>query len=169
MISGTAISTDLRDLASDFQRHLSATNRSPRTNETYLKALNHFINHQVTHGETTIAAAVRRSHIERWVADILAHNRASTASVRFRALRVFWNWAVDEEEVEKSPMARMKQPIVPIDLPPVLTDDDLSRLLATCRGRTPMRLFETRRDLAILRLLIDTGSASRERWNDCPQ
>jgi site-specific recombinase XerC len=50
-------------------------------------------------------------------------------------------------------MTRMKPPAVPEVPPPILSDDDLRRLLAVCRGPD----FEARRDAALIRLLIDTG------------
>jgi site-specific recombinase XerC len=50
-------------------------------------------------------------------------------------------------------MARMRQPNVP-DVPvPVLSEDELKRLLAAADGKD----FQARRDSAILRLLIDSG------------
>lgn len=50
-------------------------------------------------------------------------------------------------------MARMKPPIVPEVPVPVVSDDDLKRLLRACNGKT----FEDKRDVAILRVFIDTG------------
>jgi integrase len=50
-------------------------------------------------------------------------------------------------------MARMKVPAVPLQPPPVLTEDDLKALLKACSGST----FDERRDSAIIRLLLDTG------------
>ena len=50
-------------------------------------------------------------------------------------------------------MARMKPPHVP-DVPvPVLSDTDVTKLLGSCKGST----FDDRRDLAIIRLLVDSG------------
>jgi len=50
-------------------------------------------------------------------------------------------------------MARMKPPIVPEVPVPVVSDDDLRKLLKTCEGTT----FEDKRDLAVLRVMLDTG------------
>ena len=62
-------------------------------------------------------------------------------------------------------MANMKAPILPETPTPILTKDDLRRLLAVCEGD---RSFEGRRDAAILRLMIDTGLRRSEvmgiRW-----
>src|SRR5712691_6300935 len=50
-------------------------------------------------------------------------------------------------------MARLKPPHVPEKPVPVVAEEQLRLLLATCRGRS----FEDRRDEAIIRLLADTG------------
>src|SRR5581483_7989992 len=68
-------------------------------------------------------------------------------------LRAFFVWLLEESEITASPMARIKPPQVPEEPPEVLSDDELRRLLKTCDGKD----FDSRRDMAILRLLIDTG------------
>ncbi|MGH9224453.1 MAG: tyrosine-type recombinase/integrase, partial [Acidimicrobiales bacterium] len=59
----------------------------------------------------------------------------------------------EEGEITASPMARMKPPTVPESPVPVLSDDELRRLLAACEGRG----YEERRDAAIIRLFLDCG------------
>jgi len=55
-------------------------------------------------------------------------------------------------------MALLHPPTVPEQPVPVLEDDTLAALLATCSGNT----FENRRDSAIIRLLLDTGMRAGE-------
>jgi integrase len=50
-------------------------------------------------------------------------------------------------------MAGMRPPQIPETPVPVLTEEQLRRLLKACDGRD----FAARRDTAIIRLLIDTG------------
>lgn len=50
-------------------------------------------------------------------------------------------------------MERMRAPAVPLNPPPVLSDEESARLLAACRGTDLI----ARRDLAMLSLLLDTG------------
>jgi site-specific recombinase XerD len=76
-----------------------------------------------------------------------------TISIRFRAIRPFFRWLVDEDEIDRNPMDKMRTPSVPLNPPAVLAEDDVARLLATCRGPG----FIDRRDLAILSLMLDTG------------
>jgi site-specific recombinase XerD len=59
----------------------------------------------------------------------------------------------DADQIKTSPMARMQAPSVPVNLPAVLHDDEVGRLLAATRGTG----FEARRDAALLLPLIDTG------------
>jgi integrase/recombinase XerC len=51
-------------------------------------------------------------------------------------------------------MANMKPPHVPEEPPPVISEEQLRRLLRNCEGRD----FMDRRDMAIIRLLLDTGA-----------
>ena len=71
----------------------------------------------------------------------------------YRALQRFFAFLVEEGEVRTSPMDRVPAPSQKRALVSVIDIDDLRRLVATCTTDT----FEDRRDLAILRLLIDTG------------
>jgi integrase len=50
-------------------------------------------------------------------------------------------------------MAKMRPPIIPEQPVPVLPDDQVRRLLDSCTGRD----FRSRRDVAIIRLFLDTG------------
>lgn len=90
-------------------------------------------------------------------------NAPGTISILFRALRPFWGWLVDEDEIERSPMERMRAPSVPLNPPPVLSDEQSALLLGVCRGTDLI----ARRDLAMLSLLLDTGirwpSSRRQR------
>ena len=106
----------------------------------------------------TEPAAIHREHIESFVLDQLRRWKPYTALNRYRPLTVFFTWLVAEGELPESPMARMNPPAVPDDPVAVLTEDDLRRLLRTCEGVG----FEERRDLAILRLFMDTGMRRAE-------
>jgi site-specific recombinase XerC len=55
-------------------------------------------------------------------------------------------------------MARMRPPIVPEQPVPVVPDDGLRRLLATCAGKD----FDARRDTALILYFLDTGARRSE-------
>jgi len=97
--------------------------------------------------------AVKRADVRDFIADQLQRWKPATALNRYRSLQAFFKWCVAEGELERSPMVGMKPPQLPDEPPPVLTDDQLRRLLKSCDGRD----FTDRRDTAIIRLFIDTG------------
>jgi len=57
--------------------------------------------------------AITRTDIQGIIGDQLARWRPATAANRFRNLRQFFIWLVEEDEIDASPMNRMPQPRVP--------------------------------------------------------
>lgn len=145
--------TEVAALATSFRRHLAAENKTPATLENYMAAVTLLARFLEREGLPTAPDALRRSHIEAFLADILKTARPSTAHCRYRALRVFFAWLVEEGEVAANPMEKMKPPHVPEQPPSVLSEDVIRKLFKACEGQG----FEARRDTAIIRLLIDTG------------
>lgn len=162
---GQPIPEDYRVLAESFRRSLLAGNKAEKTIRTYMDAVGQFGGFLATQGMPQVVAHLRREHVEAFITTLLETGGAggrpvkpATASVRFRALQQFFKWAVDEGEITVSPMARMRPPIVPEEPPPILDEKALTRLLHACEGRG----FEERRDMAIVRLLLDTGMRRAE-------
>jgi site-specific recombinase XerD len=152
---------DLSVLAASFARYLRAANRSPKTITTYSEAVEGLARFLTAAGMPTRVSAIRREHIESYIEDILHRWTASTALNRYQGLRQFFRFLTEDGEITESPMARMTPPKVPEAPPPVLTDDELRALLKAADGNT----FEQRRDLALLRVLIDTGARVSEIAN----
>jgi site-specific recombinase XerD len=143
---------DLERLGRSFERHLRAENKSPKTVTTYGDSVAQLRAYLAAEGIGS-AAEVRRQDLEGFMGHLLTTRSAATASVRFRALQQFFRWLVDDEHIDNNPMAKMKVPLVPEQPVPILSENDLKALLATCRSRS----FEDRRDEAIIRTLADTG------------
>ncbi len=101
----------------------------------------------------TAARSVRREHVESYVARRRGEVKPTTLSLEFRALQQFFKWALEEEEIERSPMERMKAPRVPDSPVPVISMIDFRKLLKTAEGRD----YIDRRDTAILLVMFDTG------------
>jgi site-specific recombinase XerD len=158
MPAKTVIADDLVDLLPDWQVHLRAKNRRPQTIASYLVVGRTFCDYLTARGMPTGASAVTRDHVEAYIADLLERVAPATAAKHYRSLQQLFRWLVDDGEIPRSPMERMTAPAVPEQPVPILTEDDLSRLLAACKGAS----FENRRDEAIIRLFVDSGMRAGE-------
>ena len=78
----------------------------------------------------------------------------ATEVVRFRSLRRFYNWAVTEELIGRSPMHGMALPAMESKEIPIPALDDLRALLKACDGKD----HDARRDTAIIRLFCEPGA-----------
>lgn len=138
-----------------FERSLRAEGASRRTLDTYRDAAVLFHDFLVARSYPLDATALEKRHVEEFLIHLREEREAKPATVRnrFSALRRFFNFLLEEDEIEHSPMARMRGPKVDEPAPEVLTDEELTRLLRACEGRG----FEERRDMALIRLMIDTG------------
>lgn len=143
----------LRLLVPSWIRHLRAGNRSARTVQSYEEAALQFCAFLEDQGLPTAAAAIRREHVEAWIAHLLERWKPATAAVRYRSLQQLFKWLEEEDEVVVDPMAKLKPPKVTPPPVPVLGDDQLAALLKACEGKE----FEQRRDAALVRTLLDTG------------
>jgi len=144
---------EYRALAASFRRSQLAQARSPKTITNYADAIERLGVFLVGHGHDAAPRGITREAVEGFITSILETRKATTAANRYRALNVFFNWLVDEEEIERSPMAKMHPPKVVVNPPQVVDAEAQRRLLKACEGND---LIATR-DTAILLLLIDTG------------
>jgi site-specific recombinase XerD len=136
--------------------HLSSEGKATRTIATYLYWLDDLDAFLASQGMPAELTAIRREHLEAYIVNLQQRGlAASSVSIAFRSLRPYFGWLTSEDadQIKVSPMARMRAPSVPINPPPVLRDEEVSRLLAATRGSD----FEARRDAAMVRLLIDAG------------
>jgi len=141
-----------------FRRTLEAENKSPRTVEAYTDAVRFLALYCEAHGKPLLARQLRREHIQDFIADQLDRWKPATAHNRYRSLHAFFKWAVAEGDLQASPMDGMKPPSLPEQPVGVIRAEQLVRLLKTCEGRD----FTSRRDSAIILLLVDTGMRRAE-------
>jgi site-specific recombinase XerC len=144
---------NLTALNASFRRTLRAEDKSERTVKCYTEAVGLLAAFLEQRGHPATVAAITRGDVRAFIADQLDRWKPLTALNRYRSLQVFFKWAVAEGELAASPMAGMNPPRIPDEPPPVLSDDQLRRLLKSCEGRD----FTARRDTAIIRLFLDTG------------
>lgn len=136
-----------------FALSLEARNAAPATVTTYRYAVEGLGRFLAEQGMPTAVEHVTREHVQEYMKALLQTHSPGTARNYFKSLRVFFKWLDEEGEIQGSPMARMKEPKVPDNPPPVVDVARLKTLLKACEGRG----FDERRDMALLRLLIDTG------------
>jgi integrase len=148
----------LEALIPSWQRSLRAARRAPKTVQNYLDAAGQLLTYLEAHGMPTDAASIKREHVEAFLVDLGERRSASTVATRYRALQQLFKWLDEEGEIPDSPMAKMRPPTVPEAPVPVLSDDDLKRLLKAVEGTG----FDERRDQAIIRLFLDTGMRRAE-------
>jgi len=105
---------------------------------------------------------VHRGHIEAFQAWMVETRSASTALNKHKCLQQFFKWLlVVEEEIERSPLDRVRAPKTRTKLIPIIRDEDTKKLLETCKGKTFIQL----RDEAIIRLYYNTGARLSEVGN----
>jgi site-specific recombinase XerD len=113
-------------------RHLRAENKSPGTIDNYLEAVKQLTVFLAARDRSVTQA--RREDLEAFLGSLLDRWTAGTAVNRYRALRVFYGWLVEEDELRRNPMMRMKPPATPERPVPVLSEEELRRLLIACAG-----------------------------------
>lgn len=142
-----------RLLLDSFLRALRAENLSKRTLETYKESVEQFIDFLTGQGVTPIPSDISREQVEDFITELLNKWKPATALNRYRGLYRYFNWLVEEEEIRESPMDKMTPPKVSEQPPEILSENDIKTLIHACEGKS----FADRRDMAIIRLLIDSG------------
>lgn len=135
---------------------LSLHNKRPRTVVLYLTEARRFAGWLAEHdraGGGDLAAVTKRD-VEAWIGAMRSAGRAqATIRSRWIALRNLYGWATEEGEVEENPVARVKVDRPNPPAPNVVTEEDIGALLKACEGSD----FYSRRDTAMIRLLLATG------------
>jgi site-specific recombinase XerD len=126
---------------------------SPATPRAYRESARQFVAYLEARDRPTEPALIERDDVQGFLAALRERGaKDATIRVRFSSFRRFFR-CEEEEEIQRSPMHRMHRPKV--DEPPlqVLSDEEIAALLRACEGKT----FEDRRDMALIRLMIDSG------------
>jgi len=128
--------------------------KAERTLVLYGQSITYFSRWLQAQGRPADQSSLTRDNVLRWLDHLRAQGQTTgTVRTRWRGLRRFINWLVAEDILDKHPLAG-----VVVDKPeappvPILTDEDLAALIGACKGKSFMDL----RDMAVMRLLIDTG------------
>jgi site-specific recombinase XerD len=153
----------LADAALAWERSLKAADKSPRTIASYRYAIDKLIEHS---GDRPVDAIARTDH-ESLMSELQERGLSAASRVAvYRPLRTFWKWALAHPDVPvaRDPMAGMELPRVPEKIVEFVTDDELRRILATCRPKS-RHAFRAHRDEAIIRVLAGSGARLSEVTN----
>lgn len=110
----------------------------------------------------TVADDLTPAHVESFLAARGERGDApSYVHQHWRNLRAWFNYLVADDELERTPLRGLEEPVVPTKSIPVVIDDQIAGLLGVCKGRG----FAEVRDTAIIRLLFSTGGRRGEVGN----
>lgn len=156
----TGQSDQLAMLIDDWRTTLTAANRSKLTVKTYLRSCSEMRAYFIARGMPLHVTSITREHVEMFIGHRLATVADTTARKDYDGIKQFFVWLIREGEIraEATPMLTMEPPQIHRKITPVLTDDELAALMATCTGND----FLGRRDNALMRVLADTGVRSDE-------
>ena len=144
----------------DWDRTLRAGNHPDTTRYNYLLAARQLALY--LDDESLIEAspasddprAVTKAQVESFQIWMIETRSASTALNKHKALTQFFLWLeVEEDEIDQSPMRKVRQPSVPKRLIPIIRSGDTRSILLTCRPKSFINL----RDEAIIRVLSSTA------------
>jgi integrase/recombinase XerC len=98
-------------LFDSFVRDFRVENPSQRTIEVYTESARQLHAFLVETDRPVDPASISRGDVADFLNQLQDHGRSpGTVRVRFSSLRRFFNWLVDEGELEHSPMARLRVP-----------------------------------------------------------
>ena len=154
-ITGLTISQTL----TGWRLRLKANNRAEKTIVRYLHAVKTFESWLTTEGLPTEVSAITRSMVEAYQIHLADTGKApATQAMAHKCLKQYFNYLLDDEEITRHPMAKIKVPHIPETAVPILDDGAVLAMLATCTASD----FTDRRDAAMLRLMVDAGTRREE-------
>lgn len=151
----------VRHRIDSWRRHLNAANLSPKTVHLYTATASKLADWLEDNGGPLMVAEIGREHIEGYITARLAVAADSTANQEYRSLQQFFRWLFEEGEIDANPFERMRPPRIEEKEVPVITDEQIRKLLKACDGTE----FEDRRDKALFTMLLDTGARLNEIAN----
>lgn len=152
------------DLADTWMTVLGAAGLEQKTRKDYAATLRYFRTWMRAEHPDAGPGDVAKLHVAGWLAHLGAQaeeGRLSKTTVgnRYRHLQQWFRFCVEDAELfEVSPMYGLRHPKVPKRAVPKIAVDDITLLLGQCGGKD----FTSRRDTAIILLLLDTGIRREE-------
>lgn len=147
---------DLAELLPSWLLALRAERKSAATIESYTQGVRGFLRWCA---EAGTPAELTKTNVQAFTVSLLEGGaEAATARARHMALRRFAAWLAEEGEIDSNPLIGAKPPALDKKVTRALSDDELKRLIAACKGKE----FLDRRDEAVVRFLAETGVRAGE-------
>lgn len=145
----------LAPLVASWVFSLGERDLSPNTIAVYQRTGDLLVLWLAKNGLPTDTEGIDAPHLRAFLAAETERTSAVSSHQHYRNLNVLFKWLIREGERQgPNPMDRVDQPKVTDKVKPILAEDELKLLLKQCEGQT----FEARRDMAIMRLFVDTGA-----------
>ncbi len=142
-----------------FVRHHRSLNHSQATIDWYTNTLKYYREYLERNDHPTDLDGLKLAYVRDWLDEQREQGRSQkTLATRVLALKGFCAWLVEEEYLDKHPLARLKVPKVDDRAKDTLSLDEVDQLLAVCDRRT----LNGVRDRAIMLLLLSTGLRAAE-------
>lgn len=150
-------------LRESWLRGLAAERKAAKTRLIYAEHADAFLAWLFVEHPRVPPAEVARGHVEGFLLHFATSGRkgvrsGSYVNQAYRSLQQWFRWMVEEEELPLSPMVNMHPPATGEREVRVLTEEQLAAILDSCKGSDLVH----RRDMALFRLLIDTGGRLSE-------
>ena len=156
----------LESLLDDYLAAVKARGkRSPLTVRAYRGTVEKFASSLADGMETDVDQVTPRQ-VREWLGSFIERDKTSSAKTYFERLRSFFNWMVEEEVLEKSPLKKVDPPEHIEEDPEILSEGEVRSLLKACslplaknKSSVP---FDNARDNAIILLMLDIGPRASE-------
>jgi integrase/recombinase XerD len=147
---------DLRDLLESWMLALRVEHRADNTLKLYRAGVEAYLDWCE---REQLPVAIDRTQVRTWISTLMdAGAEPATAAARQSAVKRFSKWLHTEDEQDTDPLAGLKPPTQSEKLVEPLTDDELRALFKACDGKD----FVDRRDIAIVRIMAETGMRAGE-------
>ena len=124
-------------------------NLSPRTIHDYKQKISRF----TSWTKKKVIAEITREDIQIYLHELRKTCKPVSVLGYFTNLRVWFNWLVDNDYLDKSPMAKMQKPKVTVEIVEPLRIKDIEKMLLVCSTNDFMAV----RNRLIILMLLDTG------------
>jgi len=144
-------------LLRSFRLTLRAENLKDNTLRIYTDAVLRLERFRIERGMPPFTA-MTAEHIREYFGWMQGVNAPATMNQRYRSLKRFYRWLLEEGEIRENPMLRLRPPRVPSQIKEHYGTDALQRVLKACGGGS----WSALRDRAAVLILLDTGVRASE-------